>query len=440
MPAWYVTVTVTTDDQRPVVLRFSHSPVTIGSSPSCDVVLGDSHVSAHHAFVAVSKGQLIFHDLSTNGSFRDGARISEAGLGQAGMVAVPPYSLHFCLDIPEAGAGTLRRPGAGHPGDTPPPPPPPARDVITAAPVRRAPDSGARAGPRSSPVEGFGRNRRDIRADVGATERARPEPDCRLAVIEGPDGLAGRTISLSGTRPVVAGRSPDCDLVLDVTTVSRRHATFSRDPDGGWQVSDLESRNGVNLNGTPVRTARLAAGDRIALGNVVLRFSSGSLSKTSVLPAGAAVRRAREGGGADESAGDGSVAEVLHITEDRAGEDGRVTVLRLAGRVDGYSYSQLRDALSRAADARARLVAVDLAKCTYCDHTGMGVLLNAQTSLAGLGGGLRLFGASPRFRDALTLLHLDPLLKVSAGEEAAVEELLAGSGIGRRRTRPLGPA
>lgn len=71
---------------------------------------------------------------------------------------------------------------------------------------------------------------------------------------------------------VVIGRSRDCDIVLDDTGVSRRHAEL-RPAGGGWTVTDLGSTNGVRVNGQDIRTAHsLRAGDRLELGSTEIVF------------------------------------------------------------------------------------------------------------------------------------------------------------------------
>ncbi len=67
---------------------------------------------------------------------------------------------------------------------------------------------------------------------------------------------------------VTLGRAPECDIVLDSTQVSRRHATFKLEG-ASWAVRDLGSSNGTFLNGErlePNVTYRLSAGDEIVLG------------------------------------------------------------------------------------------------------------------------------------------------------------------------------
>src|SRR6516164_6498564 len=47
----------------------------------------------------------------------------------------------------------------------------------------------------------------------------------------------------------IAGRDPECSLVVDGTTVSRRHARITV-LSGNVTVEDLESTNGTHVNGT----------------------------------------------------------------------------------------------------------------------------------------------------------------------------------------------
>ena len=71
------------------------------------------------------------------------------------------------------------------------------------------------------------------------------------------------------------GRSRDCDLVLDDTGISRRHAEIRLGPDG-WEIEDLGSTNGVLVNGQAIRSRQLlAAGDRVELGSTEARFELG---------------------------------------------------------------------------------------------------------------------------------------------------------------------
>jgi hypothetical protein len=69
------------------------------------------------------------------------------------------------------------------------------------------------------------------------------------------------------------GRSRDCDIVLDDTNVSRRHAEISPSGGQGWLIKDLGSTNGVRVNGRTVDGPHpLEGGDRVELGTVDVRF------------------------------------------------------------------------------------------------------------------------------------------------------------------------
>jgi hypothetical protein len=70
------------------------------------------------------------------------------------------------------------------------------------------------------------------------------------------------------------GRSRECDIVLSDSNVSRRHAEL-RPLGDGWTVTDLDSTNGVRVNGRdlpPNEPQALQGGDRLDVGTVDARF------------------------------------------------------------------------------------------------------------------------------------------------------------------------
>jgi transcriptional regulator of acetoin/glycerol metabolism len=87
----------------------------------------------------------------------------------------------------------------------------------------------------------------------------------------------GETLTtwLSGRDELVVGRDADCDVTLDAALISRRHARLRR-TGSSWFIEDLESRNGVNLNGEPIQQAAITTGDVIRIGafiGMVLAFA-----------------------------------------------------------------------------------------------------------------------------------------------------------------------
>jgi hypothetical protein len=74
---------------------------------------------------------------------------------------------------------------------------------------------------------------------------------------------------------IVIGRAENVDIVVDSEEVSRQHARFSR-IDDEYQVEDLDSRNGVYLNGLKVHLAVLREGDEVQFGDLVFLYREGN--------------------------------------------------------------------------------------------------------------------------------------------------------------------
>jgi len=72
-------------------------------------------------------------------------------------------------------------------------------------------------------------------------------------------------------RRVVIGRSKDCDIQLEDGNVSRRHAELRQEGAAYWLI-DLDSTNGMEVNGRPTRRAKLNDGDAVTLGSTELVF------------------------------------------------------------------------------------------------------------------------------------------------------------------------
>ena len=93
------------------------------------------------------------------------------------------------------------------------------------------------------------------------------------------DRRSGRALVVSDGRRLVVGqtgavigRSRDCDIVLQDSNVSRRHAEI-RPARGGWEVVDLGSTNGVVVDGRRVRDSLgLRGGEELELGTSRMRF------------------------------------------------------------------------------------------------------------------------------------------------------------------------
>jgi DNA-binding winged helix-turn-helix (wHTH) protein len=104
----------------------------------------------------------------------------------------------------------------------------------------------------------------DVRAEDGGGEVVRPAVRFWLV-------WEGRQVPLAQGENVV-GRASDAEVWLDAPSVSRNHARIAVSGQDAT-VEDLESKNGTFVGGDRITTpCRLADGDQIRLGSVVVTF------------------------------------------------------------------------------------------------------------------------------------------------------------------------
>ena len=108
-----------------------------------------------------------------------------------------------------------------------------------------------------------------------------PEREWKRALATLPQLAPGRYLGIEDAGEIVLlplaadvmhiGRSPAADIVLDHSSVSRRHALLAR-RGAETVILDDRSLNGLHVNGERVTEAILRNGDLIVLGHVSLRF------------------------------------------------------------------------------------------------------------------------------------------------------------------------
>jgi pSer/pThr/pTyr-binding forkhead associated (FHA) protein len=98
---------------------------------------------------------------------------------------------------------------------------------------------------------------------VGGVARSQKLPT--LEQIRGPGAPRRFGLALEQT---VVGRGQQSNVTIDSALLSRRHAVFRRN---GLELSvaDLDSANGVYVNGVKAHSAVLHEGDTIQIGDVV---------------------------------------------------------------------------------------------------------------------------------------------------------------------------
>jgi anti-sigma B factor antagonist len=382
MANWTLTVTVQRHGRILFSAHFGHLPITIGAATGNDIVLDDPLVSGQHARVILSRGAPLFLDQSRNGSFVRGHRVAQHPLAPGDHVEIPPFSLDFALAISDGHNETRAAApaGASIPAPSPEPPRPPA-----------------------------------------------PEPVPRLAlqVIRGPQELRGRILPLPGAT-VTLGRGHAADIRIPLATVSRLHLELTTQAHGELALRDLNSANGTVVGGQRVMTAQLTRGSQIEIGHdlVLLVVDSPHLAASPGSSEGAS-RSALRPWPASQPAHGASQPPVVDVRGRRATGDPRVLVLEISGRVDGYTYSVVGEALERRIDGGERFIVVDLRGVTFIDHAGLGVLVKALVVLEERKGRLHLVGLGPRLRNAFALSRLDALFRhcLAADEAGAVAAL-----------------
>jgi hypothetical protein len=154
--------------------------------------------------------------------------------------------------------------------------PPPAR---SAPPARTAPSAPPSASPVSAPLNLATDAVQEESQEAGntmifsnsqrvreAVERTSPRRRPKALLL-----VAGRRL-LVAPRGATIGRSRDCDIVLEDSSVSRRHAEL-RPGGAGWTIDDLGSTNGVRVNGLSIHGPHeVLTGDRIEIGSTEILF------------------------------------------------------------------------------------------------------------------------------------------------------------------------
>lgn len=97
-------------------------------------------------------------------------------------------------------------------------------------------------------------------------------PDKSAALVIRSGGFEGTRFELAGEETLI-GRNPTTDITLLDEGISREHAIILFDAEAGcYEIEDLESTNGIKVNGRRIRSAVLAPGDEIQIGHTLFEF------------------------------------------------------------------------------------------------------------------------------------------------------------------------
>jgi pSer/pThr/pTyr-binding forkhead associated (FHA) protein len=261
------------DEGKTTVVPLIRDEITIGRKEGNTIRLTERNVSRRHARILRSNNEVQIEDLgSYNGIRVNNARIAErVSLRISDQVQIGDYKLYLKAEgveqVDDARTMPIERienlvtdaMPAVQANGTPPP-------AIPATP-----------GPQVSRALGLGLGVADTdpagRPVATAAQRAALTETTgygKLCVLS--SNFAGKEFEL--TRPqMIVGRTDENDLVINHRSISRNHAKITRDPETQrYTISDLQSSNGVRVNGQDYGKVELRRGDVVDLGHVRLRF------------------------------------------------------------------------------------------------------------------------------------------------------------------------
>ncbi|MCX5747856.1 MAG: FHA domain-containing protein [Proteobacteria bacterium] len=274
------------DEGKTTVVPLIRDEITIGRKEGNTIRLTERNVSRRHARIVRNNGEVQIEDLgSYNGIRVNNARIAErVSLRISDQVQIGDYKLYLKAEgveqVDDARTMPIERVDVGNATDVIPAVAAPATAPMAAASAT-SPTSGLASAPGSPQL--VGHPARTLVA-IGDTDPAgRPVATAAtVAALNAPVGygklvvvssnFAGKEFELSRPQMIV-GRTDENDLCINHRSISRNHAKLVREPETGrYTISDLQSSNGVRVNGQDYGKVELRRGDVVDLGHVRLRF------------------------------------------------------------------------------------------------------------------------------------------------------------------------
>jgi ABC transport system ATP-binding/permease protein len=259
------------DEGKTTIVPLVRDEITIGRKEGNTIRLTERNVSRRHARILRNNGEVHIEDLgSYNGIRVNNARIAErVSLRVSDQVQIGDYKLYLKAEGAEQTDEGLTTP---------------LQRVESQVPVEAMSSvvGGAPHAIPSTPPPMMAQNRLAV-ADTDPTGRSiGPATAAAVAAMSAPGGY-GRLVVLSSnfagkefelSRPqMIVGRTDENDVVINHRSISRNHAKIVREPETGrYTISDLQSSNGVRVNGQDYGKVELRRGDVIDLGHVRLRF------------------------------------------------------------------------------------------------------------------------------------------------------------------------
>jgi pSer/pThr/pTyr-binding forkhead associated (FHA) protein len=260
------------DEGKTTVVPLIRDEITIGRKEGNTIRLTERNVSRRHARILRSDNEVQIEDLgSYNGIRVNNARIAErVSLRISDQVQIGDYKLYLKAEgveqVDDARTMPIER------IDTPP------AEMAAVVPPGTSPSAIP-----TSPMPAQVRPQSPAMAVADTDPAGRPVATAaQVAALTAPAGYGKLIVTSSNfaakeldlTRPqMIIGRTDENDLVINHRSISRNHAKVTRDPETQrYTISDLQSSNGVRVNGQDYGKVELRRGDVVDLGHVRLRF------------------------------------------------------------------------------------------------------------------------------------------------------------------------
>jgi len=264
------------DEGKTTVVPLIRDEITIGRKEGNTIRLTERNVSRRHARILRNNGEVQIEDLgSYNGIRVNNARIAErVSLRVSDQVQIGDYKLYLKAEgveqVDDARTMPIERVDSAVPTDV--------HNAVAPAPTAPMPAVAPAAAPQI-----VGSPNRTLVAIADTDPQGRPVASPaqitaltstmgygKLVVLS--SNFAGKEFELSRPQMII-GRTDENDIVINHRSISRNHAKLVREPETGrYTISDLQSSNGVRVNGQDYGKVELRRGDVVDLGHVRLRF------------------------------------------------------------------------------------------------------------------------------------------------------------------------
>lgn len=221
--------------------KLSKPNTWLGRDPNGDIVFESSKimVSRQHAEIRRENGKFVIYDnKSFNGTLVNDQRISN------------PTPLYHDDEIRLGMGGPLLR---------------------FKSPSRLAPKGASLAGQRSIAIAQLA-NMPEIQSEIGSKTMVFKVDNVsaqKTSATAQPQLLM--SLTFGNKRDLMIGRGNDCDIILDGLQISNRHAKLSL-TNSGIVIEDLNSTNGVYLNGNRISRQNIGVDDSIQIGSFVIKL------------------------------------------------------------------------------------------------------------------------------------------------------------------------